>query len=63
MNPFTWLCSAASALFRRARLDGDLDQELRTHLQDRANDLQRCGVPRTEAERLARLEFGGYQSR
>jgi predicted permease len=38
-----------------------MQEELRAHIQDRANDLERSGVPRTEAWRRARLEFGGYQ--
>lgn len=63
MNPFAWLRSAASALFRRSRLESDLDQDLRAHLQDRANDLQRSGISRTKAEGFAGLEFGSYQSR
>jgi hypothetical protein len=50
-----------SALFRRSRVEQDLDEELRAHMQDRAEDLVRAGVPRAEAERLARLDFGGYQ--
>jgi predicted permease len=38
-----------------------MEEELRAHIQDRANDLERSGVPRAEAGRRARLEFGGYQ--
>src|SRR6267142_715856 len=41
--------------------ENELEEELRAHIQDRANDLERSGVPRAEAERCARLEFGGYQ--
>jgi predicted permease len=51
----------SSALFRRSRVERDLDEELRAHIQDRASDLERSGVPHAEAERRARLEFGGYQ--
>lgn len=61
MNPLAWFRSAVSALFGRSRLEGDLDQELRAHLEDRASDLQRSGIPRKEAERRAQVEFGGYQ--
>ena len=42
-------------------VDGDLDDELRSHIQLRADDLERMGLPRAEAERRARIEFGGYQ--
>jgi hypothetical protein len=38
-----------------------MDAELSAHIRARANDLERSGVPRSEAERRARLEFGGYQ--
>ncbi|HEV2616617.1 MAG TPA: ABC transporter permease [Candidatus Acidoferrales bacterium] len=47
--------------FRRARIEGDMDEELRAHIQSRADDLERSGLPRVEAERRARVEFGGYQ--
>jgi predicted permease len=52
------------SLFSRSQtgqeLDPELDQELRSHIQHRADDLERSGLPRTEAERRARVEFGGY---
>jgi hypothetical protein len=38
-----------------------MEEELRIHLQRRADDLERQGLPRAEAERKARVEFGGYQ--
>ena len=49
-----------STLFRRSHLTADMDEELRSHLQHRADDLERSGIPRREAERRARIEFGGY---
>jgi putative ABC transport system permease protein len=55
------LRSVVSALFHRSRIDIELEEELRAHIQDRANDLERSGLPRAEAVRRARLEFGGYQ--
>ncbi len=55
------LRSVVSALFHRSRIDKEMEEELRAHIQDRANDLERSGVPRAEAGRRARLEFGGYQ--
>jgi predicted permease len=45
--------------FRLARVDADIDQELRAHVEHRADDLERSGVPRAEAERRASIEFGG----
>ena len=61
MKVLSSLRSFVSALLHRSRLEGELDQELQRHIQDRASDLERSGLARTEAERCARLEFGGYQ--
>jgi predicted permease len=38
-----------------------MEEELRSHLEHRADDLERTGLDRTEAERRARIEFGGYE--
>jgi predicted permease len=35
-----------------------MDDELHSHIQLRADDLERSGLPRTQAERRARIEFG-----
>ncbi len=53
--------SIASTWFHRSRAELDLDDELQVHLSNRADDLERSGLPRHEAERQARIEFGGYQ--
>ncbi len=53
--------SIAAAIFRRDRIDSEMDEELRLHIQNRAEDLERSGLSRAEAQRRARLEFGGYQ--
>ncbi|HEV2490423.1 MAG TPA: ABC transporter permease [Candidatus Acidoferrales bacterium] len=50
-----------SSLFRRLRVEDEMEAELRVHIENRAEDLERSGVSRAEAERRARLEFGGYQ--
>jgi predicted permease len=55
------LRSLASALFHPSRIDREMEDELRSHIQHRADDLERSGLPRPEAERRARIEFGGYQ--
>src|SRR5215470_2304663 len=55
------LRSLASALLHRSRIDKEMDEELRSHIQHRADDLQRSGLPRPEAERRARVEFGGLE--
>jgi predicted permease len=61
MRVFASIRSVISALLHRSLVENEIEEELRAHIQDRANDLERSGVPRTEAERRARLEFGGYQ--
>ncbi len=48
-----------AALFQRTKLRAELEDELRSHIQHRADDLERSGISRAEAERRARLEFGG----
>jgi hypothetical protein len=50
------------ALMGRSRMEGEMDAELRFHVEARIEDLARSGVPRAEAERQARLEFGGVES-
>ncbi len=55
------LLSAVTAPFRRRRIRRELEDELRAHIEDRADDLVRLGIPRHEAERRARVEFGGYE--
>ncbi|HJT53468.1 MAG TPA: permease prefix domain 1-containing protein, partial [Candidatus Angelobacter sp.] len=53
--------SLLSALFRRSHRDLDMDEELRAHIEHRADDIERSGLSRAEALRLARIEFGGYE--
>lgn len=45
--------------FGRAKADRELDAEIQFHLDSRAADLRRAGMSEREAERKARLEFGG----
>ena len=61
MKIFAALRSFASTLFHRSRVDDDMDAEIRAHIANRAEDLERSGLLRAEAERRARMEFGGYQ--
>src|SRR5690348_6530972 len=60
------LISRARAIARhllgRARFERDMDEEFRSHLQHRADDLERRGLPRDAAERAARVEFGGVEA-
>ncbi|HEX5482515.1 MAG TPA: ABC transporter permease, partial [Terriglobia bacterium] len=50
-----------SFVFRRKRVEHEMEEELRSHIQDRADDLERQGLARAEAERQARIEFGGFE--
>lgn len=47
--------------FRRSEAEREMEEEIRSHLRSRADDLEGQGLPRAEAERQARIEFGGYQ--
>jgi len=60
MKPLNSLRFRMNALFRRSQVNAEMDDELSAHLQLRADDLERSGLPRAEAERRARIEFGGY---
>jgi predicted permease len=49
-------------LTRRARLEREMQEELAFHVQARAEDLERSGVPSAEARRQACIEFGGIET-
>ena len=51
-----WLTRVA-ALFRRSQ-DGDLDKEIRTHLQMAVDENRRLGMSQSDALRAVRLSFG-----
>ncbi|HWM71019.1 MAG TPA: ABC transporter permease [Steroidobacteraceae bacterium] len=53
----SWL----DATLRRSRLESEMDAEVRFHLEAYAQDLVSGGVPRQEAMRRARIEFGGIE--
>jgi predicted permease len=48
--------------FDRAALEREMDEEYRSHILHRADDLERRGLPRDAAERAARVEFGGVET-
>jgi predicted permease len=50
-----------ATLFQRSQLNAEMEDELRSHVQHRADDLERSGLHRAEAERRARIEFGGQE--
>ena len=45
-------------IFRRRRLYDDLSEEIRLHIEERAEQLMREGMSRNEAEQAARRAFG-----
>jgi len=53
----SWLCAVAG----RTRMESEMDAELRFHIEAFAEDLVRRGLPREEALRRARIEFGGVE--
>src|SRR5271154_1405044 len=61
MKLFAYLRALASTVFQRSRIEREIEDELRSHVQHRADDLERSGLPRAEAERRARIEFGGRE--
>ncbi len=61
MSLWNQLRSWLNAILRRSRMESEMDSELRFHLDAYAEDLVRTGVPRPEARRRARLEFGGLE--
>jgi predicted permease len=61
MRFLAYFRSVATKLFYHSQVTGDMDEEFRSHLRHRADDLQRSGLSRAEAERCARIEFGPYQ--
>ncbi len=61
MSALAWLRSVGAKIFRGSETAEEMDEELRSHIQQRADDLERSGVGRAEAERRAHIEFGGYE--
>ena len=61
MGLLSWWRAVATGLFRRGRVEQEMDDEIRGHIRERAEDLKRAGVAEEEAERRARIEFGGVE--
>ena len=49
------------ALFRRNEVEAEVDHELRAHFENQVEKHIRAGMPRAEATRHARLQFGSYE--
>jgi putative ABC transport system permease protein len=61
MTLWTRIRSWFRATFMRSSMETEMDAELRFHLDTYTEDLVRTGIPRQEALRRARLEFGGLE--
>jgi putative ABC transport system permease protein len=61
MNLWARLRSWTAAMLRRSRMEREMDEEMRFHIEAYAADLVSHGVPQQEALRRARLEFGGME--
>jgi predicted permease len=55
------LRSLANNLLHRSPRNAEMEEELRSHIQHRADDLERGGLSPAEAQRRARVDFGGYE--
>jgi predicted permease len=55
------LGSLGERLFHRSPKNAEMEEELRSHIEHRADDLERSGLDRAQARRRARVEFGGYE--
>ena len=58
---FSNLWCRMRALFRRGKVEGELDEELRFHLERQVEKYMQSGLSREEAQRRARAEFGGVE--
>jgi predicted permease len=61
MSTPAYLQSLVQRIFHRGQAAEELEAELRAHIELRADDLERSGLGRAEAERRARIEFGGRE--
>ena len=59
MDPIRILLSRCAGLFRRQKLDEDLDEELRTHIDLAIEEKLKQGMSEQEARTAALREFGG----
>jgi predicted permease len=57
----SYLRMLLTGLLRRGRVESEMAQEIRFHMESRAADLERAGRSPMEARRLAQLEFGGIE--
>ena len=61
MTLWSRICSSLKAILRRSQMESEMDREVRFHIEALAEDFMRSGMPREEALRKARIEFGGVE--
>lgn len=61
MSLYSNLRAMLSMIFRRSGAEREMEEELRLHIQHRVEDLRSRGISPAEAERQARIEFGGSE--
>ena len=61
MNFPAYLRSLTARFLHRSEVAEEMEEELRSHIQYRADDLERSGLDRAHAERQARIEFGARE--
>jgi len=61
MKLLSYFRSVAARFFHRFQIENEMEEELRSHVQHRADDLEGFGLDRAKAERRARIEFGGRE--
>lgn len=59
MRLLAWFHSVSAKIFHRAQIADEVEAERESHIAHRADDLERSGLSRAEAEQRARIEFGG----
>src|SRR6267154_6112170 len=61
MKSLAYFRSLTGKFFHRSQTENEMEEELRSHIRHRADDLERSGLNRDEAERRARIEFGSHE--
>ncbi|HEX6823013.1 MAG TPA: ABC transporter permease [Candidatus Sulfotelmatobacter sp.] len=61
MKILPYLQSLRAKFLHSSELSQEMEEELRAHIALRADDLERSGLNREEAQRRARIEFGGQE--
>lgn len=63
MKALATLRSWLRGTFQRSRVEQEMDEELRFHIDSYTDDLVRAGLARAEARRRAGIAFGGVEAR